>query len=63
MLPDPRNTPTVGLAEAGEAFGICRTTAYQLARRGQFPVSVFRVGSKYRVNTADLLRSLGLTVT
>ncbi|WP_395111582.1 helix-turn-helix transcriptional regulator [Actinomadura sp. SCN-SB] len=53
---------TVDLVTAGRAFGIGRTTAYQLARTGTFPCRVLRVGRCYRVRAADLLTSLGLAV-
>jgi predicted DNA-binding transcriptional regulator AlpA len=39
---------------AGEAIGISRTTAYKLARAGEFPVRVLRLGTSYRVVTAEL---------
>jgi hypothetical protein len=41
--------PAVDLATAGRAFGIGRTTAYELARAGKFPVKVLPVGLKFRV--------------
>lgn len=50
----------VDIVVAGRAFGLGRTTAYALARRGQFPCRVVRVGSAYRVPTAELRRELGL---
>lgn len=50
----------VDIVVAGRAFGLGRTTAYMLARRGEFPCRVVRVGSAYRVPTADLWRELGL---
>ncbi len=46
---------------AARALGIGRTTAYELARRDELPVPVLRLGSRYRVNRADLLRALGVT--
>ncbi|WP_242891140.1 DNA-binding protein [Actinomadura litoris] len=51
---------TIDLVTAGRAFGVGRTKAYQLARTGQFPCKVLRVGRNYRVATADLLAALGL---
>lgn len=58
-----RSLPAVvDLVTAGRAFGIGRTTAYQLARTGRFPCRVMQVGRGYRVRTADLLNALGLTV-
>lgn len=44
---------------AGRAFGIGRTKSHALARAGQFPVPVLRLGTSYRVRRADLLRALG----
>jgi hypothetical protein len=52
--------PTIDVEMAGRAFGIGRTTAYQLARSGKFPCQVVRAGRAYRVLTADLLRVLGV---
>lgn len=48
---------------AARAFQISRTQAYKLARRGEFPTPVRRVGNRFRVNRADLLRVLGEPVT
>lgn len=44
------------------AFGMGRTQAYELARKGEFPVPVLRLGNRYRVTRADLLRALGESV-
>ena len=44
---------------AARILGIGRTKAYELARRGEFPCPVIRVGDLYRVSTPDLLRLLG----
>ena len=51
---------TVSVETAARAIGLGRTRAYQLARRGQFPCKVIRIGTSYRVVTADLRRLLGL---
>jgi hypothetical protein len=48
------------LVTAGRAYRIGRTKAHQLARAGQFPCPVLRIGQAYRVTRADLLRSLGI---
>lgn len=45
---------------AARAVNIGRTKAHELARAGQFPVPVLRLGSSYRVRTADLLAFLGI---
>jgi hypothetical protein len=48
------------LVTAGRAFRIGRTKAHQLARAGEFPCKVLRVGQSYRVTRTDLLRALGI---
>lgn len=53
--------PTVPLwPTAGQALGISRSHAYTLARSGQFPVKVLKLGASYRCITADLLSLLGI---
>jgi predicted DNA-binding transcriptional regulator AlpA len=52
---------SVDLMVAARALGMGRTLAYDLAKRGQFPVRVLRLGNRYRVTRADLLRTLGVT--
>jgi predicted DNA-binding transcriptional regulator AlpA len=44
---------------AARALGIGRTTAFGLAKRGEFPVPVRKVGNRYRVARADLLKAVG----
>jgi hypothetical protein len=51
---------TVDVPTAARALNIGRTLAYQLARAGQFPVPVLRLGSRYRVVTSGLLVALGV---
>lgn len=51
---------SVDLVTAGHAIGIGRTKSHQLARRGEFPVRVLRLGGVYRVPTAELLDLLGV---
>ncbi|WP_301925161.1 helix-turn-helix transcriptional regulator [Corynebacterium glaucum] len=53
-------TPAISLSEAASLLGIGRSTAYNYAREGNFPVPVFRVGSRYVVPTRPLLEALGL---
>lgn len=50
----------VDLRTAARAFGICPATAYKLNRLGAFPCPVLRVGGRYRIPTAYLLRALGI---
>ncbi len=56
----PRQTLTI--AEVGQALGINRATAYQLAQRDQLPVPVIRLGRRLVVGRAALERVLGRTV-
>jgi predicted DNA-binding transcriptional regulator AlpA len=51
---------TVDIPTAARALSIGRTLAYQLARAGQFPVPVLRLGSRYRVPSSALLAALGI---
>lgn len=53
----------VDLPTAARALGLGRSTAYELARRREFPCRVLQVGSSYRVATADLLRVLGIDIS
>jgi len=55
--------PTVDLPIANSALGISRAHGYALAKRGEYPVKVLKLGCSYRVITADLLNVLGITST
>ena len=50
----------VDLVTAGQVLGLGRASAYEAARRGEFPVPVMRVGRRYRVVTAHLRNLLGV---
>lgn len=52
---------TVDLMTAARALRIGRTLAYQLAKAGEFPCPIIRVGTGYHVPTAGLLEALGIT--
>jgi hypothetical protein len=56
-----RASATVDLMTAATALGMGRTKAYELARSGQFPCRVIRIGEVYRIPTAGLLELLGVT--
>ncbi|SNR38257.1 helix-turn-helix domain-containing protein [Actinomadura mexicana] len=47
---------TTTIETAARALGLGRTRAYQLARENRFPCKVIRIGTTYRVVTADLQR-------
>src|SRR5205823_6086298 len=53
--------PTIGVATAARALGCSRGFVYGLLQRGEFPCRILRLGSKYLVPTADLLRLLGMS--
>ncbi|MBO4140143.1 helix-turn-helix domain-containing protein [Micromonospora tulbaghiae] len=50
----------VDLSTAARALGVGRTKAYELAKQDVFPCPVLRIGTSYRVRTADLLRLVGI---
>lgn len=50
----------VDLDTANKALTIGRSTGYALAKRGEYPVTVLKLGNAYRVVTADLHRLLGI---
>jgi hypothetical protein len=54
---------SVDLVTAGRAFGLGRTKSHELARTGQFPCRVLKVGERYRVPRTELLRALGVLST
>jgi hypothetical protein len=56
-----RTSATVDLITAARALGLGRTKAYELARRGEFPCRVIRIGETYRIPTAGLLELLGVS--
>jgi hypothetical protein len=61
VIPDPAKRPTVPLwPDAARAFGLGRARAFELARRGELPFPVYRLGRSFRVPTAALRRTLGL---
>ncbi|MGW0711633.1 hypothetical protein ACWD4G_37740 [Streptomyces sp. NPDC002643] len=50
----------VDLDTANRALSIGRSTGYSLAKRGEYPCRMLRLGNAYRVLTVDLLRILGI---
>lgn len=53
---------TVDVETAGAFLGIGRSKSYQLAKAGDFPVRVLRIGRCYKVPTNVLLNLLGIDV-
>ena len=51
---------TTDIVTAGAVLGIGRTTAYRLARSGEFPVPLLKVGNRYLVAVAHLLKAIGV---
>ncbi|WP_044574670.1 hypothetical protein [Saccharopolyspora spinosa] len=49
---------TVDVPTGGAAFGMPRSTAYEAVKTGQFPARVLKVGGRYRVVTASIVRAL-----
>jgi len=61
VIPDPAAEPTVPLwPDVAKAFGLGRDRVFELARAGELPVPVYRLGRSYRVPTAALRRTLEL---
>jgi predicted DNA-binding transcriptional regulator AlpA len=59
-LNDVRQWPaTVDVPSACRALGISRSHGYDAVASGKFPARVIRVGRRFRVVTADLVRLLG----
>lgn len=53
-----RTEVTTDITTAGRAYGLGRANAYALARRGEFPVDVLKIGTRYKVRTALLAADL-----
>ena len=57
VLPNPSETPTVTVQEAGHLLGISRASAYEAAARGEIPT--IRIGRRILIPSAPLLAMLG----
>lgn len=53
-LPHRGGLELCSLNQAAAILGISRSTAWELNRRGEFPVKVFRIGSSNKVSIVDL---------
>ena len=49
---------TMDVATAAQILGVSRSTGYALAKIGRFPIKVVRVGHRYVVPTAAMIRLL-----
>jgi hypothetical protein len=50
----------VDIPKAGECFGLGRSKAYELARKGDFPCPVLPLGKQFRVSRSAILAALGI---
>ena len=48
------------LETAASVWGIGRTRAYELARTGEFPSSLIRIGARYVALVSPMLEALGI---
>lgn len=61
QLPELLALPVaVDLNTANRALLLGRTKGFQLAKAGDYPVPLMRVGKTYRVSRAELLRALAI---
>lgn len=49
---------TVDIPTANTAIGLSKSHGYELAKRGEYPARVLKVGGRYRVVTASIVRLL-----
>ncbi|WP_433435353.1 helix-turn-helix domain-containing protein [Nonomuraea sp. CA-141351] len=59
LAPSADGPEVMGLVAAGRLLGMGRTKAYRLARAGQFPCRVLRVGGRYVVPVRGVRALLG----
>lgn len=53
--------PMMDGVDGAMAWGDCSiNTAYKLLNNGELPFPVYRIGRRFKVRTADVLRALGL---
>jgi hypothetical protein len=58
-LDEIRHWPaTVDIAMANTALGLSRAHGYALAKRGEYPARILKLGGRYRVVTASIIRLL-----
>ena len=54
-----QESPLISVQEAATLLRISRSTAYDLVKRGEFPVTVIRIGTQWRVNRVELEDLIG----
>jgi excisionase family DNA binding protein len=55
---DMSECQTLSLAEVAKVLGIHRSTAWELHKRGEFPIPVLKLGKRLRVTKLQLHRFL-----
>jgi hypothetical protein len=50
--------PTVDIPQAARAFRLSRSHAYSLAKSGEFPAKILKVGQRYSVVTESIINTL-----
>ncbi len=53
----------VPLVDAGRAVGLGQPKTHELARAGEFPVPLIKIGSSYRARRSDIIDTLGILDT
>jgi hypothetical protein len=51
---------SVDIVTAGRAFGLGRTKAHELARAGDFPCRIMRLGNRYRASRSAIFEALDM---
>ena len=59
-IPDPHSQPFMDVGPAARFLGIGHSLAYDLIRRGEFPVPVLKFGTRIKVPTKAVLEAAGL---
>ena len=59
-IPDPAIEPFWDVERGARFLGIGKSLAYDLIRKGEFPVPVLRFGTRLKVPTKPLVEAAGL---